>query len=464
MPSGDAFLRELRGQYPDLEIGSGPDRIAPYCRDEAHQTTDRPIAVAFPTMTSQVVTLLKLANRHHVPIVPQGARTGLSGAAVPSEGSFVVSLERMNRILEIDEENGVAVTEPGVITGDLRRAVEQRGLFYPPIPASVDICTIGGNIATNAGGLCAVKYGVTREYVLGLEVVLPSGDVIQTGGRFAKNSTGYNLTQLLVGSEGTLGIVTKIILRLVPLPRERVTLLVPYDSAAAVSKSIVAILSARIVPPTLELIPQGAVRCVLNRHSELSYPFPDHPASLLIELDSRDSASLQTELPELERVLRESGAGEPSVAATPAQREELWTVRKLVRDSIANSGDYVEADAVVPRRKVPALLEAADTVSKKHAIEVISYGHAGDGNLHTYFRRGDLPTERWRVVSQKVLTDFFTEAVRLGGTISGEHGIGLLKREYLPMAISPPQINVMKRIKTAFDPHGILNPGKILPE
>ncbi|MFH1262714.1 MAG: FAD-linked oxidase C-terminal domain-containing protein [Pseudomonadota bacterium] len=457
------LLARLSSTSPAFEVWTDPGRIEAYLHDEAARAKEPCAAVLFPRSTAEVAQVLRLASELGVPIVPRGAGSGLSGAAVPSRDSIVLSLERMNRIFTIDEVDAIAVVEPGVITGAIRAAVEEKGLFYPPIPASIDLCTIGGNVATNAGGLCAVKYGVTREYVLGLEVVLPTGDVIETGGRYLKNSTGYNLTQLITGSEGTLGVITKIILRLRPLPRERVTLLAPFRRLSEVSNAVVAILAERIVPPTLELLPKGAVRCVLARHTELSYPFPDHEASLLIELDSRDGASIPGEVETLQKVLERCGSPDPLVATSTAQRDQLWSLRKQIRDSIANSGDFIEADSVVPRRNLPALVEAAETIGKQFHLEVISYGHAGDGNLHTYFRRGETPKTGWETLSKKALTAFFEKTIALGGTLSGEHGIGLLKKEYLPMALSQAQIDLMRRLKKAFDPKNILNPGKVIP-
>ncbi|MFH1018763.1 MAG: FAD-linked oxidase C-terminal domain-containing protein [Pseudomonadota bacterium] len=456
-------LESLRSLPPGLEVWSDPERLEAYAHDEAFRGATAPLAVVFPKNTPEVASIILWARKERMPVIPRGAGSGLSGAAVAISEALVVSLERMNRILEIDEGDGVAVVEPGVITAEIRKAVEAKGLFYPPIPASIDLCTIGGNIATNAGGLCAVKYGVTREYVLGLEVVLPTGDVIETGGRFVKNSTGYNLTQLIVGSEGTLGIVTKIIVKLIPLPKERATLLVPFDSLKTVSAAVVDILGARILPPTLELIPKAAVGCVLARNSTLRFPFPEHAASLLIELDSRDGSALDPQVERLASVLSKTQAADPVLATTSSQRDELWNVRKNIRDSVANSGEYEEADSVVPRRRVPELADAAQEVAAAHGLEVVCYGHAGDGNLHTYFRRGSVSKDEWKARSKGALAEFLRRTIALGGTISGEHGIGILKRDFLPMALSKAQIDLMRRIKRAFDPDNLLNPGKVLP-
>ena len=260
-----------------------PEKLAPYARDEA-STGKLPLAVAFPVDAAEVAAVMRWASAHRVPVIPRGAGSGLSGAAVPLADAVVLSLERMNRILSIDAESMTATVEPGVITGDIRRAAAAAGLLYAPIPASLDFCTIGGNVATNAGGLCAVKYGVTREHVLGLEAVLPTGETIVTGGALAKSSTAYNLTQLLCGSEGTLAVIVKIILKLLPLPAETVTMLAPFDSVDALAKAVVAVVSGTVIPATMELLPRSAVRCVLAKHPEYSYPFPETTASLLLRV------------------------------------------------------------------------------------------------------------------------------------------------------------------------------------
>lgn len=463
MKSSPNILAALRRLSRPLEIWTDPEKIEPYLHDEAARSKQKPIAVLFPRTAKDVAKILKFATKHRLAVIPRGAGSGLSGGALPTIQSLVLSLERMNHILEIDEASAVAVVEPGVITGEIRKAAEERQLFYPPVPASVDLCTIGGNIATNAGSLCAVKYGGMRDYILGLEVVLPTGEIIQTGGRNLKSSTGYNLTQLIIGSEGTLGVVTKIFLRLIPLPKERVTILAPFSHLDQLSQAVVTLLSEGIVPPTLELIPKEAIRYVLERHPELSYPYPDAKASLLLELDAQDAASLETQIETLQISLERSGSGDPLMATTSVQRDKLWEVRKQIRDSVANSGEYEEADSVVPRRNIPALLRAAEACGKRHNLEVISYGHAGDGNLHTYFLRGDTSQALWKKESKKALKAFFQETIKLGGTISGEHGIGLLKKSYLPIACSRTEIDLMRKIKKAFDPKNILNPDKLFP-
>jgi len=447
---------------PSDRVWTDPEKLAPYARDEA-STGKLPLAVAFPVDASEVAAVMRWASAHRVPVIPRGAGSGLSGAAVPLADAVVLSLEKMNRILSIDPENMTATVEPGVITGDIRRAAAAAGLLYAPIPASLDFCTIGGNVATNAGGLCAVKYGVTREHVLGLEAVLPTGETIVTGGALAKNSTAYNLTQLLCGSEGTLAVIVKIILKLLPLPAETVTMLAPFDSVDALAKAVVTVVSGKVIPATMELLPRAAVRCVLAKHPEYSYPFPEKVASLLLELDGMDANLVAEQATAVAAILQAHGAGEPVVATTPARRAELWTLRKQVRDSIAHTAPYVEADAVVPRAKLPDLVRAADAAGVAAGLEQITYGHAGDGNLHTYFWRGTHDDVAWARASEIALTHLFTATVALGGTLSGEHGLGHLKRDYLPLALAPETIALMKRLKAAFDPAGILNPHKVFP-
>lgn len=448
---------------PADRVWTDPEKLAPYAKDEA-SSGRAPLAVAFPLDATEVATVMRWASANRTPVIPRGAGSGLSGGAVPLGGAVVLSLERMNRILSIDAEGMTITVEPGVITGEIRRAAAAKGLLYAPIPASLDFCTIGGNVATNAGGLCAVKYGVTREHVLGLEAVLPTGETVVTGGALAKNSTGYNLTQLLCGSEGTLAVIVRIILKLLPLPAETVTLLAPFDSVDALAKAVVAVLAGKVTPATMELLPRAAVQCVLGKHPEYAYPFPEKAASLLVELDGMDANLVAEQAAAIAEVLQAHGAGESVVAATPARRAELWTLRKQVRDSIAHTAPYVEADAVVPRARLPELVRAADAAGAAAGLAQITYGHAGDGNLHTYFWRGGHDDAAWAAASETALTHLFKATVAMGGTLSGEHGLGHLKRDYLPLALPPDTIALMKRLKSAFDPQGILNPHKVLPD
>lgn len=447
---------------PEEQLITDADALAAYRSDEA-TAGDLPLAVALVQSADDVSKVMRWASHERVPVIPRGAGSGLSGGVVPVGDALILSLEKLNSHLEIHAGSMTATADAGVITGDIRRAAEAQNLLYAPIPASVDFCTIGGNVATNAGGLCAVKYGVTREHVMSLQAVLPTGEIIHTGGEFLKNTTGYNLTQLICGSEGTLAVVTRVTLRLLPLPPERRTMLVPFDSLEQMSDAVLRVLEGPVIPPTMEFLPQEAVDCVLGRHPDYSYPFADKIASLLIEVDGSSEDEVMDDLTAIAEKVKACGAGEPVVAATEAQRESLWTIRKQCRDSIATSGEYVEADSVVPRHRLPQLLAAAHENAKSAGLRVISYGHAGDGNLHTYFLRGDLDDDAWEAASHAALNGFFAETKRLEGTLSGEHGIGLLKRDYMPVALAPHEIDLMRRIKTAFDPQRILNPHKVLP-
>ncbi len=457
------MIQEFKKRHPNIEVFDDSDRLQNYAKDEVLRGS-MPLGVILPKTKEDVINIAKFSTQKRIPIIPRGSGTGLSGAAVPLDSAIIVSFEKMNQILSVDERTQLAIVQPGVITGDIRNAAQSKGLFYPPLPASVDSCSIGGNVSTNAGGLCAVKYGVTREYVVDVEMVLSDGQILHTGAPLAKNSTAYNLTQLVVGSEGTLGLITEITLKLIPFPKERVTLLAGFQSLDEVSNTVLAILDAQITPTTLELIPKGAIRCVLNLHPDLSYPFADHEASLLIELDGFDVQSIESQLERLEAVLTSRSAENIRVAQTPRQREELWDIRKRIRDSIASSGEYVEADSVVPKHRLPELVRAAEDVARIAGVESVSYGHAGDGNLHTYFRRNKIPEKIWGLKSEHALKLFYERTIELGGLISGEHGIGILRKRFLSMTLSPEHIELMKRIKQAFDPHHLMNPGKVLPD
>lgn len=458
-----ACLEKIRVDAPSMVVDHSAKAFEIYSRDESTSSQGFIYAVLFPTTVEEVSIILRHAQEHRIPVVPRGAGSGLSGACVPEVLSFIVSLEKMNRILEIDTQNHQAVVEPGVITGYLRHEAELKGLFYPPIPSSLDYCTLGGNVATNAGGLCAVKYGVTRKYVLGLEAVLPGGDIIRTGGKFVKHTSGYDFTQLLTGSEGTLAIITKITFSLLPFPSERATILVAFESLRNAGQCIAELLSKGIVPPTLELMPREAIDCVLNINRDLSFPFSQESATLLIEMDAFTPTSLQGEVEKLYEIVTTHTNIEPLLAASSSQRDEFWSVRKKIREAIAREANFVEADAVVPRKSLPALIEAAQLSAQEFGLKAVSYGHAGDGNLHTYFQNTNHDETGWQDLQPKVLKHFFDQVVKLEGTISGEHGIGSLKKKYLPLAISERQIDLMRQVKKAFDPYGILNPGKVLP-
>jgi glycolate oxidase len=379
----------------------------------------------------------------------------MSGGSVPSLGGVVLSLERMNRILEIDEENLSAVVEPGVVTGDLQRDVEKRGLFYPPDPASHRFCTIGGNVAECAGGLRAVKYGVTRDYVLGLEVVLPAGEIIETGAKTMKSVAGYDLTRLIIGSEGTLGIVTKIILKLLPLPESVETLSAFFgrieDAAAAASK----IISSRILPRALEFADGAALRAV---ESYLKEDISGGASAMLLAEVDGPRASAAIEAGQIMDIFRQSGALKASQAASPEEREHLWKARRSISAALYTiKPKKVNEDIVVPRSRIPDILREMEAIAKRHGLLIVNFGHAGDGNIHTNIMIDETDVPK----ADQAVRDIFEATLRMGGSITGEHGIGLSKAKYLPMEVGPEALAAMKKIKDALDPNHILNPGKI---
>jgi glycolate oxidase len=371
-------------------------------------------------------------------------------------------MEKFNRILEIDEKNHQVTTEPGVITQVLQNAVKEKGLFYPPDPASKGSCFIGGNVSENSGGPKAVKYGVTKDYVLNLEVVLPTGEVIWTGANVLKNATGYNLTQLLVGSEGTLGIITKIVLRLIPHPTTDMLMLVPFFDAQKACEAVAAIFQAGITPSGLEFMERDALLWTQDFTKDYSIKVAaNHQAHLLIEVDGFDAEVLMQECEKILSVLEKFETDEVLFAESEAQKNTLWSLRRKVGEAVKSQSIYKEEDTVVPRFELPQLLFHVKEIGKKYGFHSVCYGHAGDGNLHVNIIKGNLSDEQWDTELPKAIRELFTEVVKLGGTISGEHGIGLVQKNYMDIAFPEVALNLMRSIKTVFDPKGILNPGKI---
>lgn len=445
----------------DDNVLTGTEDIETYSHDETVGLRATPEVVAKVTSANQVSEVLQLAQRERIPVTPRGAGYGLSGGAVATEGGIVLSTERMNRVLEIDKDNLMVTVEPGLITGDLHRAVEAEGLFYPPDPASLDSCSIGGNIAEGAGGPRAVKYGTTKDYVCGLEAVLPSGTIITTGGKLVKNVTGYNLIQLLVGSEGTLAIVTKIILRLLPLPKTQIDLLVPFDSFQAAADTVSDIIAHRILPTTMEFTERDSMEAV-ERLLQKKVPFSDAAAQLLIQLDGNLPEAVDAEMEVVGELCLEHGARDVLVAQDRPTRERLWEARRMIIDSLNQESpvNHME-DVVVPRAEIPQLLGGIREIAERRAVRIISFGHAGDGNVHVNVLKDDLPDEQWAVLVPAVTEEIYQLALSLGGTLTGEHGIGATRRRYLALALDEEQIDIMKGIKDTFDPNQILNPGKI---
>jgi glycolate oxidase len=418
--------------------------------------------VVFPNTAPQVAAVTRLCNADRVPLVPRGAGSGYTGGSVPVQGGVVLSLERMNRILEIDEVNLVAIVEPNVITGDLQDAVEEIGLFYPPDPASLRQCAIGGNVAECAGGPRAFKYGTTKRYVLGLEAVLPTGEIIETGGKTVKNVVGYDLTQLLVGSEGTLAIITKIILRLIPLPPVQATLRATFRDVESAVAAVASIIRARVVPAALELIDGESLEAVGRNLGVRSLAPEGTAAMLLLEVDGVPSA-VEEESARVEKACLESGATEVLRARDDAERHELWRVRRELSLSLKMVAALkFNHDVVVPKGRIPQLFELVARIRTHFQLRIPLFGHAGDGNIHVNIMvdPDNLDEIARAHAAERVL---FEGVVALEGSISGEHGIGFSKAPFLQIELSDDEIALMKRVKQAFDPNGILNPGKIFP-
>jgi glycolate oxidase len=469
-------LRQIAGA---ANVLTDADTMEPYSHDEVVGLRADPEVVVRATSTEQVSQIFQLAQRERIPVTPRGAGMGLSGGAVPVCGGIILSLEKMNRILEIDKENLMVTVEPGVITGHLHQAVEAEGLFYPPDPASLDSCSIGGNIAEGAGGPRAVKYGVTQDYVCGLEAVLPSGEIITCGGKLVKNVTGYNLIQLLIGSEGTLAVVTQITLRLLPLPKLRVDLLVPFNDFQAAADTVSDIIAQRIVPTTIEFMERDIVlACEHYLGKEL--PFHDATAHLLIQLDGNHREAIDADYDQVADICLENGALDVLVALGPRDRDRLWEARRAIIDALNKESpiNHME-DVVVPRAEIPALLKGIREIAERyapstalrrgsgqgsgHRVRIVSFGHAGDGNVHVNVLKDDLADERWEEMVPLITEAIYKLTLSLGGMITGEHGIGATRRQYLPLALDPAQIEIMEKIRAVFDPHRILNPAKIFP-
>ena len=454
------ILERLRSALGPAHVRVDAEALSTYGAD-ALKRGFPPDVVVWPGTTEEVVAIARICHESETPLVPRGAGTGYTGGAVPIHGGVVVSLERLNRILEIDESNLLAVVEPNVVTGDLQDAVERVGLFYPPDPASLRESVIGGNVAECAGGPRAFKYGVTRQYVLGLEAVLPTGDVIRTGGRTVKNVVGYDVTQLLVGSEGTLAILTKVILRLIPRPPAQATLRATFVTVADAMRAVSNLLRARVVPATLEFVDGACLRAVAEHTGGHALAPSGTGALLLIEVDGL-AEQVQAEAAGVARACREAGSTELLSATGETERSELWRVRRELSSSLRKIEPLkFNHDVVVPKSRVPELLSQVEALGRKYEMKIPCFGHVGDGNIHVNIMIPDEEAARRRVDAAE--HELFEGVVALGGSISGEHGIGFAKARFLGMELTPETIAVMKRIKRAFDPKGILNPGKIFP-
>jgi glycolate oxidase len=456
-----AFLDRLREIVGPEHVRVDDESRTKYGADALKRGTPADV-VLMPANTAEIAAIAALCNEERVPLVPRGGGTGYTGGAVPSRGGVVLSLERLNRIIEIDELNLLAVVEPNVITGDLQDAVEKVGLFYPPDPASLRQSAIGGNVAENAGGPRAFKYGVTTKYVLGLEAVLPTGEIIRTGGKVVKNVVGYDLTHLLVGSEGTLAIITKIILRLVPKPLVQSTMRAAFPSVQHAVNAVTGLIRARVVPAALELIDGDCLEAVAQALKVRSLATAGTAALLLIEVDGL-SEQVGAEAARVEEACRAAGATEFLRAKDEAERQELWRVRRELSPSLKMITPLkFNHDVVVPKGRVPELFELVDRLKTQFRLRIPCFGHVGDGNIHVNIMctPGDDAEIARAHEAEGVL---FRGVVALEGSISGEHGIGFAKAKYLGIELTAETIELMKRVKLAFDPNGILNPGKIFP-
>ena len=427
---------------------------------DATQRQYLPDVVVHPGSSEEISRIMALANERGIPVFPRGAGSGFTGGSLPVNGGIVLGLTRLDRVLEIDEENLVATVEPGVVTEDFQKAVEKVGLFYPPDPASLKVSTLGGNVAECAGGPRCVKYGVTKDYILGLEIVTPTGDIIRTGGPTMKGVVGYDLTKLICGSEGTLAIITKIIIKLLPLPEAKKTMLVLFDSIDGAARAVSAIIRGKIIPTTLEFMDGRTIDCV-REATDLSVP-ESARALLIIEVDG-DREFLDKQARKISEIVQPLGVVETRIAETPAESEALWQIRRSVSASLrrVNPNKFNE-DICVPRSKVPEMIRKIDRISDKHGIPIVNFGHAGDGNIHVNVMiDSKIPGEQEK--ADKAIEEVFAGALELGGTMSGEHGVGIMKAPFIPMELASHAVDYMKTIKKALDPNNILNPGKIFP-
>ncbi len=453
-----SVLKEIVG---DDYIFTDQEKLVEYSHDETEDLSFPPEVVVKPRTAEQISDILSYCNKQKIAITPCGGRTGLSGGSLPIFGGIALSMERFNTIIAIDERNMQGTVEPGVINQIFRDTVEERGLFYPPDPASKGSCFLGGNLAENAGGPKALKYGVTKDYVLNLEVVLPTGEIIWTGANVLKNATGYNLTQLMVGSEGTLGIITKIVFKLIPLPTKDMTMLVPFDSAEKACEAVSAIFRAGITPSALEFIERDAIDWTL-KYTDIEMQIADDvQAHLLVEVDGNDIDLLYKDCEQIAEVMQQYECGEILLADSENQKNQLWKLRRAVGEAVKANSIYKEEDTVVPRAELAKLLKGVKGIGKEYGFQSVCYGHAGDGNLHINIVKGGMSDEDWNNKLTHGIKAIFELTKSLGGTISGEHGIGLVQKEYMNIVLSEKNIEIQKGIKKLFDPNEILNPGKI---
>jgi glycolate oxidase len=450
-------------------VFTDPKLLSNYASDYTEDITCPPEAVVIPRTTEEVSTVLSFCNEKKIPVTPRGAGTGLSGGSIPVRGGVSLSMEKFNRILAIDEQNFQATVESGVINDHFQSAVKEKGLFYPPDPASKGSCFLGGNIAHSSGGPKALKYGTTKDYVLNLEVVLPNGDIIWTGSDTLKNSTGYNFTQLFLGSEGTLGIVTKIVFKLLPLPKHDLLMLAKFDRIEAACKTVPQIFTQGVQPSALELMERNAIEFVHKHGSESQKSITQDMLSnenteafLLIEVDGNDMDNLFSDCEKINEVLESNNTTEVQFADSSYQKERIWQIRRNIGEMVKLHSIFKEEDTVVKRANLPKLMTGVKTIGNDYNFESVCYGHAGDGNLHINIIKGSMSDEQWNGKHlEEGIRKIFRLCKKLGGTISGEHGIGLVQKKYMNEVLTDTHIKLMKGIKQTFDPNGILNPDKI---
>ncbi len=459
----ESFQSAIGAEFVLVDEASKED----YAHDKTEDYFFMPQVVVKPGTVEEVSALLRICNNHKIPVTPRGAGTGLSGGALPTHQGVVLSMERFNKILNIDELNLQATVEPGVITEVFQNAVKEKGLFYPPDPASKGSCFLGGNLANNSGGPKAVKYGVTRDYVINLQVVLPSGEIIWTAANVLKNSTGYNLTQLMCGSEGTLGVITKIVFKLRGYPQKNVLMMIPFSTNEEACRAIAAIFVAGITPSGMEFFEKEAAAktfeyCEKVLNSPVTTRLTEGMnAYLLCELDGNDEEVLMRDAERVMGVVERFNSGEVLFAESTAQKEELWKIRKNISPAVNWYTLTKSDDVVVPRAQLPNLIKGIKEIGKRYGFNTVCFGHLGDGNLHVNILKENISEHDWETKIPEGIGEIFKLTVSLGGTLSGEHGIGIAKRPYMPIAMSEVNLNLMRGIKKVFDPNGILNPGKI---
>ena len=455
------FLAQLAAVLGAENVFTDDVSLADYSHDETEDLHYEPEVVVKPVNTVAVSALLKLCNEHRVPVTPRGGGTGLSGGALPVFGGVLLSMERFKAIISIDTENLQATVEPGVITEEFMNAVAEHGLLYPVDPSSKGSCFIGGNVAHGSGGPRVVKYGTIREYILNLEIVLPTGEVIWTGANTLKYASGYNLTQLMIGSEGTLGVVTKIVTKLVPKVQNSVLMLGSFSENEQACAAVSAIFRAGITPSALEFMERKGVEWVVQ-YDDIKFDIKDGVnAYLMIEFDGDDLDAIFKDCEKVNTVLEEFGCSEVLFADTAGQKEELWRMRRTMAESVKSNSVYKEEDTVVPRAALPKLINGIKEIGSRYGFESVCYGHAGDGNLHINIIKAGMSDEDWKNKLKDGIVELFELTASLGGTISGEHGIGLVQKEFMSIKYSEINLNLMRGIKKVFDPNGILNPGKI---